>query len=102
MTKTSEGPNSKKRDLVVTRILTAPVELLWKAWTVPEHLMRWWGPDHFTCPSAKIDFRESGTSLVCMRAPKEFGGRDMFSTWVYRKIVPMKSIEFIQNLVDKD
>ena len=80
----------------------APVELVWKAWTDPEYVMRWWGPDYFTSPSAKIDFREGGTSLVCMRAPKDFGGQDMYSTWVYQKIVPMERIEFIQNLADEN
>ena len=90
------------RDLVVTRVFAAPVELVWKAWTEPEYVMRWWGPDYFTSPSALIDFREGGTSLVCMRAPKDFGGQDMYSTWVYQKIVPMERIEFIQNLADKD
>ena len=92
----------KTRDLVVTRVFAAPVDLVWKAWTDPEYVMRWWGPDHFTSPSAKMDFREGGTSLVCMRAPEDFGGQDMFSTWVYQKIVPMERIEFIQNLADKD
>ena len=90
------------RDLVVTRVFAAPVNLVWKAWTDPEYVMRWWGPDHFTSPSAKMDFREGGTSVVCMRAPKDFGGQDMYSTWVYQKIVPLKRIEFIQNLADKD
>ena len=89
-------------DLVVTRVFAAPLDLVWKAWTEPEYVMRWWGPDHFTSPSAKMDFREGGTSLVCMRAPEDFGGQDMYSTWVYQKIVPMKQIEFIQNLADKD
>ena len=92
----------KTRDLVVTRVFAAPVDLVWKAWTDPEYVMRWWGPDHFTSPSAKMDFREGGTSLVCMRAPEDFGGQDMYSTWVYQKIVPLKRIEFIQNLADKD
>ena|SRR5687768_10808745 len=92
----------KKRDLAVTRVFDAPLELVWKAWTDPAYVMQWWGPDHFTSPSAKMDFREGGTSLVCMRAPKDFGGQDMYSTWVYQKIVPLKRIEFIQNLADKD
>ncbi len=90
------------RDLVVTRVFDAPVKLVWQAWTEPEHVKKWWGPDYFTSPSAKIDFRVGGASLVCMRAPKEFGGQDMYSTWTYTKIVPMQSIEFIQNLADKD
>jgi uncharacterized protein YndB with AHSA1/START domain len=49
-----------------------------------------------------MDVREGGTSIVCMRAPKEYGGQDMFSAWNYRKIVPMKSLEFIQHMADKD
>ncbi len=93
---------AKTRDLVVTRVLDAPIELVWKAWTEPEHVMRWWGPDHFTSPSAKMDVREGGTSLVCMRAPKEWGGQDMYSTWAYQKIVPLERIEFIQNLADAE
>src|SRR6266849_4263098 len=90
------------RDLVVTRVFDAPIELVWQAWTEPEHVKQWWGPDYFTSPSTEIDFRVGGTSLVCMRAPKEFGGQDMYSTWHYAKIVPMQSIEFIQNLADKE
>jgi uncharacterized protein YndB with AHSA1/START domain len=94
--------SQEKRDLVVTRVFDAPVERVWKAWTDPQQVMQWWWPDRFTSPSAKIDFHEGGTSLVCMRAPKEFGGQDMYSTWAYKKIVPMRSIEFIHNLADED
>ena len=99
---TGNSSSMNTRDLIVTRVFTAPIELVWKAWTDSEYVMRWWGPDHFTSPSAKMDFREGGTSLVCMRAPEDFGGQDMYSIWVYQKIVPMKRIEFIQNLADKD
>ncbi len=93
---------TKKLDLVVTRVFDAPVERVWKAWIDPQQVMQWWGPDHFTSPSAQIDFREGGISLVCMRAPKEFGGQDMYSTWAYMKIVPLQSIEYIHNLADKN
>lgn len=93
---------TQKRDLVITRVFDAPLELVWKAWTDPECVMQWWGPTYFTSPSAEIDFREGGTSLVCMRAPKEFGGQDMYSTWTYTKIVPLKRIEYIHNLADKE
>ncbi len=91
-----------KKEIVITRIFDAPVELVWKAWTDPTLVMRWWGPDKFTCPSAKIDFREGGISLVSMRAAKEMGGQEFFSIWAYKKIVPLQSIEFIQSLSDKD
>lgn len=40
--------------------------------------------------------------LVCMQAPQQMGGQDIYSTWAYRKIVPSERIEFIHNLADKD
>jgi uncharacterized protein YndB with AHSA1/START domain len=93
---------SPKQDLVFIRVFDAPVEKVWKAWTDPEQVMQWWGPEGFTSPGAKMDFREGGKSLVCMRAPKEMGGQDLYSTWTYLEIVPMKRIEYVHNLADKD
>lgn len=92
----------KKKDLVFTRVFDAPVEQVWKAWVEPELVMQWWGPDGFTSPSAKMDFREGETSLVCMRAPKEYGGQDMYNTWTYEEIVPMKRLVYILRFADKD
>jgi len=91
-----------RHDLVISRVFDAPLALVWRAWTDPDHVMQWWGPDHFTCPSAEIDFREGGAALLCMRAPKEFGGQDFYSTWTYTKIVPMTRIEYNHSLADKD
>ncbi|MDQ6734061.1 MAG: SRPBCC domain-containing protein [Nitrospirota bacterium] len=90
---------AEKKDLVVTRVFDAPVEQVWKAWSDPEYVMQWWGPEGFTAPVAKMDFREGGTSLVCMRSP-EYG--DLNSTWQYRGIAPMERIEYIHNLADKN
>lgn len=94
--------NTPERDLIVTRVLDAPVEEVWKAWSDPGYVMQWWGPAGFTCPVAEMDFREGGTSLVCMRAPEAFGGQDMYNTWAYENIEPMERIEFILNHADED
>jgi uncharacterized protein YndB with AHSA1/START domain len=91
-----------QRNVVVTRIFDAPVEQVWRAWVEPGMVKQWWGPTGFTCPLAKMDFREGGTSLVCMRAPKEYGGQDMYNTWTYTKIVPNERIEYIFNFSDKN
>jgi uncharacterized protein YndB with AHSA1/START domain len=91
-----------EKQIVVTRIFNAPVKLVWKIWTDAELVMRWWGPERFTCPGAAIDFREGGRSVVCMRSPAEMGGQEWFNSWDYTKIVPMQSIEFIQNLSDRN
>jgi uncharacterized protein YndB with AHSA1/START domain len=92
----------QKEDLVIKRILSAPVELVWKAWTDPEHVKRWWGPKYYTSPSAKIDLRVGGKFVFCMRAPQEQGGQDMYTAGVYQSIVPLKRLEFTQGLSDKD
>jgi uncharacterized protein YndB with AHSA1/START domain len=90
------------KQIEVSRIFNAPVEMVWKVWTDPELVKRWWGPKHFSSPVAKIDFREGGKSIVSMKAPKEMGGQEFFSVWLYVKIIPLKTIEFIQSLSDED
>lgn len=94
--------NSQTRNMTVTRTFDAPVEAVWKQWSDSDKVMKWWGPKGFTSPLAKMDFREGGVSLVCMRAPKEFGGFDMYNTWTYKKIVPHERLEFVLNFSDKD
>jgi uncharacterized protein YndB with AHSA1/START domain len=59
----------------------------------------WWGPDGFTAPVVKMDFKEKGVSLVCMRSPDGF---EIYNSWTYSKISPMHSIEFVQHFTDKD
>jgi len=90
------------KQIEVTRTFNAPVEMVWKVWTDPELVKRWWGPKHFISPVAKIDFREGGVSLVSMKAPKEMGDQEFYSIWEYIKIIPLQTIEFIQNLADED
>jgi uncharacterized protein YndB with AHSA1/START domain len=102
MAEKTSSPGGARHDLVVTRVFDAPVPAVWKAWTDAEQVMRWWGPNGFTSPLARMDVRVGGTSLVCMRAPKEFGGQDMYSTWEYRAIEPLRRIEYVHNLADQD
>lgn len=102
MSDNNPAPAPKKEDLVVTRIIDAPVELVWKAWTVPEHVMRWWGPKYYTSPSCKIDLREGGKFLFCMRAPQDQGGQDMYNSGVYLKIVSRERLEFTMSMADKE
>jgi uncharacterized protein YndB with AHSA1/START domain len=89
-------------DMVLTRTFDAPVEDVWQAWTEPELVKRWWGPTGFTAPVAEMDVREGGTSLVCMRAPAEYGGQDMYNTWTYATVIPMERLEFVQTFSDAD
>jgi uncharacterized protein YndB with AHSA1/START domain len=85
-------------DLVITRVFDAPREAVWKAWTDPEHCVRWWGPKGFTAPVCKIDLRVGGKYLFCMRSPE---GQDYWSTGVYRDIVPMERIVCTDSFSDE-
>jgi uncharacterized protein YndB with AHSA1/START domain len=87
-------------DVVATRSFSAPPEQVWKAWRDPALVVRWWGPTGFTCPLARMDFREGGASLVCMRAPQAFGGQDFYNTWTYTRLVPHERIEFTLRFSD--
>jgi uncharacterized protein YndB with AHSA1/START domain len=89
-----------KQDLVIARVFNAPLERVWQAWTDPADVMQWWGPTGFSCPLAQIDLREGGTALLAMRPPKDFGNEDLYSTWTYQKIEPMRQIEYVHNLAD--
>ena len=91
-----------KVDLVITRIIDAPLERVWQAWTEPQQVIRWWGPAGYTSPSCMLDFREGGRYIFCMRAPHYQGGRDSYMSGVYNKIVPLERIEFTQNLSGPD
>ncbi len=77
------------RDLRLTREFDAPRELVWEAWSKPEHIRRWFCPDAFTIPECRIDFRPGGVSEVCMRAPD---GSDHWSKGRYLEIDPPRRI----------
>lgn len=61
--------NISAREVIITRILEAPRELVWEAWTNPEHIVNWWGPDHFITTIEKMDFRVGGVWLHKMIGP---------------------------------
>jgi uncharacterized protein YndB with AHSA1/START domain len=89
----------RTRDLVVKRVFDAPVDQVWRAWTESEQVMRWWGPLGFTAPLAKMDVREGGTSLVCMRSPD---GIDFYNAWTYTRIEPLEQIDYVLTFADKE
>ena len=70
--------------MVVTRVFDAPRELVWRAWTDPQYVMQWWGPNGFTAPFCEMDFRVGGKFLYCMRAPD---GQEFWNGGEYHEIV---------------
>jgi uncharacterized protein YndB with AHSA1/START domain len=85
-----------------SRVLPVPAEAAYAAWVTPDLVMRWWGPAGFTCPLATMDVRAGGVSLLAMRAPAEFGGGDMFTTWTYTVVSPPNRLEYVVRFADAE
>ena len=56
-------------EVVITRLLDAPRELVWEAWTNPEHVAKWWGPNGFTTTTEVMDVRPGGVWRHTMHGP---------------------------------
>jgi len=87
-----------KDELTIARFFDAPRERVWKAWTEPERMKKWWGPQYFTAPVINIDLRAGGKYLYCMRGPDN---KDYWSTGVYREIVPMERLVLTDSFADE-
>ena len=85
--------------LVLTRVLDAPRELVFKAWTDPKQVGRWWGPNGFTSPVCEVDARAGGTIRIDMRGPD---GRVYPMRGVFRELVEPERIVFTSAALDGD
>ena len=89
----------KGDELVITRELNAPKELVYQAWTQKEHLAKWWGPKGFEIKVSNFDFKPGGTFLYSMAAPD---GSEMTGLFVYHEIIPGERVTFVNSFADKD
>jgi uncharacterized protein YndB with AHSA1/START domain len=78
-------------DFLITRVLHAPRELVFQAWTTPEHMTRWFGPRGFTLPECEIEFRAGGGFRFVLRGPD---GKDYPFDGQYVEIAEPERIVF--------
>ncbi len=95
----NEKEESKTPRLVIKRTFKASPERVWKAWTDPDIVRIWWGPRGYTNPVSKIDLWAGGRFLSCMRSPD---GQDVWSTGVYKEIVPPSKLVYTDAFSDAD
>lgn len=88
-----------EKDMVITRILNAPRELVFKAWTDPDLLSQWWGPEHFTAPIVKIDPRVGGQVLLSMQSPE---GDMYWSGGEFKEYDPPNRLAWTDHFADED
>ncbi|MFP3907253.1 MAG: SRPBCC domain-containing protein [Acidimicrobiales bacterium] len=94
--------NSGPQDaVVIERSFDAPVELIWRMWTDPEHFAAWYGPDGATIPVAKMDVRVGGTRLVCMEMHGPDGPMQMWFTGEFREVVENERLVYTESMADE-
>lgn len=84
-------------ELVLTRFFEAPPERVFQAWTDPQHLARWFGPEVFSIPVCEVDVRPGGALHIVMRAPD---GADYPMRGQYREVVPPQRLVFTSTADD--
>ena len=84
-----------KRTLVLQRTFDAPVELVWEAWTKPEHIAHWWAPKMMKVQVVEHNFKVGGKWKYVMAMPD---GSEFISDGVYSEIVPLKKIVTTANM----
>jgi uncharacterized protein YndB with AHSA1/START domain len=90
--RTRTEPATADREVVISRVIDAPRELVFEAFTEVRHLSRWWGPEGFTTSTRSFEFREGGEWEFVMHGPD---GTD-YSEWIiWREIVPPERIALL-------
>ena len=87
--------------VVIERSFDAPVELIWRMWTDPEHFKAWYGPDGADIPVAKMDVRVGGTRLVCMEMQTPDGPMRMWFAGEYLEVVENHRLVYTESISDE-
>lgn len=83
-------------DLLLEREIDVPVELVWKAWTTPEHVCKWFCPAPWSVSACEIDLRPGGIFATTMRSPD---GDEMPNIGCYLEVEPLKKLVFTDALL---
>jgi uncharacterized protein YndB with AHSA1/START domain len=83
--------NIKDRELRISQPFKAPIDLMWKVWTDPSHIVHWWGPKGFTSTINKMDFHEGGEWKLTLHGPD---GTSYPNRSIFNEIIPQKKIVF--------
>lgn len=81
------------------RVFAAPRELVFRAFSAPEHLKHWWGPKGWTLPVCEVDFRPGGVWFYGMRGPD---GEESWGKATYHEIVPPERIVYTDAFADAE
>jgi uncharacterized protein YndB with AHSA1/START domain len=85
-----------KLDLVLERVVDVPRELVWAAWTRPEHVRKWFTPAPWTVSDCEIDLRPGGIFRTVMRSPE---GKEFPNIGCFLEVVPNQRLVWTDALL---
>jgi uncharacterized protein YndB with AHSA1/START domain len=94
---TTAPDRNPQKPFIITRLLDAPREVVFKTWTDGEH-MEWWGPKGVTIGQAKLDLRPGGLFHYSMRTAD---GPIMWGRWIIREVLPPERLVFVNSFSDE-
>ena len=89
VTMSNESTSTADREIVISRLINAPRELVYEAWTDPRHMVHWYGPNGFTSTITECDVRVGGVMRMMMHGPD---GTDYPNKMTYLEVVPPERI----------
>lgn len=98
-TPAKKRPAPKGKTFKLERTVKAPIELVFDAWTKPEHLAHWWGPAGLNLEVVKMDFRVGGLFHYKMFTPD---GKAMYGKLMYTEIEPPHTLAFVVAFSDEN
>ena len=96
MTSSPQWKPDPKLDLVLERIIDVPRDLVWIAWTKPEHLSKWFTPAPWTLTDCEVDLRPGGIFRFVMRSPE---GQEFPNIGCYLEVVPNERLVWTDALL---
>jgi len=88
----TEDSKTKDREIVIMRMISAPRDRVWEAFTDPKQLEQWWGPNGFTLTTESFEMKKGGMWKFVMHGPD---GRDYLNKIVFTEILKPSRISHI-------
>lgn len=96
---TASLDTGNSEEFTLTRTFDAPLQVVWDAYTLPEHLNHWWGPKGFNLHVEKMELHPGGTFLYSMTPPN---GTATYGKWVFRSVEPLRGFSCVVSFCDEN
>jgi len=90
----------EKKEVNTERVFNAPLERVWQAWTDPEQVAKWWGPNGTSSVKCIWEARPGGKTQTIVKAGEMYGpaaGTEWQSAGEFKEVVPQEKLVFTNN-----